>query len=157
MIMPPLPTFPNKPPSDDEEVTDNFDTGFDNDLLAMLDNFVRVVSVLLAEYGVASPLQYFDDDYFEDIKEHIVEIKEWPKPITTKLFEKPIEEMRTHLRPLHMKAIVKGQKVGKILVDRGATTNFLVPKILDKLGKAREKLRTTNIVVTNYRGKLTPA
>ena len=69
MIMLPLPMFPNKPPFDDEEVTNNFDSGFDDDLEAILDSFVGVVSILPAEYGVASSLQYFDDDYFEDVEE----------------------------------------------------------------------------------------
>ena len=42
------------------------------------------------------------------------------------------------------------------MVDRGATINLLPLRLLDKLGKAREELRTANIVVTDYRGKSTP-
>ena len=80
--------FLNKPPSDNMEVTDNFDSGFDDDLEAILDSFVRVVSILPAFYGVASPPQYFDDDYFEDVEEQIVEIEELPKLITIELFDK---------------------------------------------------------------------
>ena len=55
LIMPPPPMFLNKQPFDDEEVTNNFDSGFDDDLEAILDNFVEVMFILPAEYGVASP------------------------------------------------------------------------------------------------------
>ena len=36
-----------------------------------------------------------------------------------------------------------------------AATNLLSLRILDKLGKTKEELRLTNIVVTGYRGKST--
>ena len=55
MIMPLRPMFLNKPSFDDEEVIDNFDSGFDDDLEAIFDNFVGVVSILPAEYRVTSP------------------------------------------------------------------------------------------------------
>ena len=61
--------FLHKPPSDDNEVTDNLDTSFDDDLEVILDSFVGVMSILPAKYGVASPLQYFNNDYFEDVEE----------------------------------------------------------------------------------------
>ena len=65
--------------------------------------------------------------------------------------------MRTHLQPLHIKVAIKWKKVNRILVNKGATINLLPLKILDKLAKAREELRTTNIVVIVYRGKSTLA
>ena len=57
---------------------------------------------------------------------------------------------------MHIKAVVEGKKVGRILIDRGTTINLLPFRILDKLGKAIEELRSTNTVVTDYRGKSTP-
>ena len=54
MIMLPLSMFLNEPPCDNEAVTDNFDNGFDDDLEAILDSFVGVVSILPAKYRVAS-------------------------------------------------------------------------------------------------------
>ena len=69
MIMPPLPMFLNKPPSNDKEVIDNFDSGFDDDLESILDRFVKVVSILPTQSGMASPPQYFNDEYFEDVEE----------------------------------------------------------------------------------------
>ena len=74
--MPPPPMFLNKPPSDDNEVTYNFDSGFNDDLEAILNNFVGVVSILPTEYRVAILPLYFDDDYFEDVEEQIVEVEE---------------------------------------------------------------------------------
>ena len=73
------------------------------------------------------------------------------------MFSKPTDEIRRHLRLLHIKVVIEGKKVGRILLDEGATINLLPLRILDKLGKAREKLRTINIVVIDYRGKLTTA
>ena len=52
---------------------------------------------------------------------------------------------------MHIKAIIEGKKVGRILVDGGAVINLLPLMILKKLGKAREELMTTNIVITDYR------
>ena len=55
----PPPFFLNKPSSDDEEVTDNFDTGLDNDLEAILDGFVGVISILPVEFEVPSQVEEF--------------------------------------------------------------------------------------------------
>lgn len=49
------PFFLTKPSTDDKEVTDSFDTGFNyDDLEAILDGFVEVIYVLLAEFRVLS-------------------------------------------------------------------------------------------------------
>ena len=53
-VMPP-PFFLNEPFTVDEEVTDNFNTGFDDDeLKALLDRFVGVISILPAKFGILS-------------------------------------------------------------------------------------------------------
>ena len=44
------------------------------------------------------------------LHEQIVEVEEQPKSIITELFDKPTEEMRTYLRPLHIKTVVEGKK-----------------------------------------------
>lgn len=61
--------------------------------------------------------------------------------------------MKKNLRPLYIKAAIEGKCIGRILVDGGATINLPSLTILDKLGKNKEELRNTNMVVTDYHGK----
>ncbi|KAL1308632.1 hypothetical protein AAHE18_17G120900 [Arachis hypogaea] len=63
----------------------------------------------------------------------------------------------THLRPLHIVAIVNGFKTNKVLIDGGAAISHLPERMLGKVGKHYEELVPTNIAVTDFSGNSTPA
>ena len=58
---------------------------------------------------------------------------------------------------MYIKATIEGKRVRRILVDGGAAINFLLLRILNKLGKSKEKLKDINMIVIDYRGKATPS
>ena len=80
----PLLFFLNKPSTDYDKVTDNFDIRFDDDLEAILDGFVGLISVLLAEFGVPSQVEELDEDFFKE--EKVQQLKEPKHNITIKAF-----------------------------------------------------------------------
>jgi len=68
------------------------------------------------------------------------------------VFEKPDFQMMHHLKPLFIKAKVIGVGVNKVLVDGGATVNFLPQSFLKKIGIADSDLKPDNVVLSNYEG-----
>ena len=50
-------------------------------------------------------------------------------------FERPDMAMRSHLKPLLIRAKVKATAINKVLVDCGATVNIMPHHILKKIGK----------------------
>ena len=149
----PLPFFLNKPSTNNEEIIDNFNTGFDDDdLEGLLDRMAGVISILLAEFGVLTQVKELYEDFFE--RKKCNKSKNQSRIyIIIEAFNQPTEEMKKHLQPLHIKATIKGKCVGKILVDGGAAINLLPLRTLEKLGKSKEELKDTNMVVTNYHDK----
>ena len=69
------------------------------------------------------------------------------------LFERLDKVMKSHLRPLHIKANIAGKMVNRVLVDGGAFINLLPESMLIKFGKTVEHLMKANIVVTDFIGK----
>ncbi|KAL1356731.1 hypothetical protein AAHE18_05G205600 [Arachis hypogaea] len=63
----------------------------------------------------------------------------------------------SHLRPLHIIAILNGFKINKVLIDGGAAISLLLERMLEKVGKHPDDLVPTNIVVTDFSGTSTPA
>lgn len=62
-------------------------------------------------------------------------------------FETPYEGMKSHLKPLFIRA-----KVNKILVDGGAVVNLMPHFLLEKNGKFDTDLRPHNMVLSKYNG-----
>ena len=54
------------------------------------------------------------------------------------LFERSDEVIRSHMRPLHIKVIVEGRLVNKVLIDGGAATSLFPETMFVKLGKEKE-------------------
>ena len=135
----PLPFFLNKPSTNNEEIIDNFNTGFDDDdLEALLDGMVRVISILLAEFGVLTQVKELYEDFFE--RKKCNKSKNQSRIyIIIEAFNQPTEEMKKHLQPLHIKATIEGKHVGRILVDGGAAINLLPLRIFDKLRRKNSK------------------
>ncbi|XP_072054908.1 uncharacterized protein [Arachis hypogaea] len=63
----------------------------------------------------------------------------------------------SHLRPLHIVAVVNGFKINKVLIDGGVVISLLPERMLGKVGKHFEELVPTNIIVTDFSGNSTPA
>jgi len=127
----PLPTLKKDLPKEDEEMTSNFS---ESDL--SLDIVCNVVSVLPVEYDVPSEVNEVERDFIDEMAIH--------KPLCYyvmingcvedqhAMFEGPEVSMRLHLKPLFMQAKINGVRVNKILVDGGATVNFLPQSFLGK-------------------------
>ncbi|RYQ89685.1 hypothetical protein Ahy_B09g096203 isoform B [Arachis hypogaea] len=62
----------------------------------------------------------------------------------------------SHLRPLHIIAILNGFKINKVLIDGGAAISLLLERMLVKVGKHPDDLVPTNITVTDFSGTSTP-
>ncbi|RYQ80033.1 hypothetical protein Ahy_Scaffold1g106715 [Arachis hypogaea] len=63
----------------------------------------------------------------------------------------------SHLRLLHIVAVVNGFKINKVLIDGGTAISLLPERMLGKVGKYFEELVPTNIAVTDFSGNSTPA
>ncbi|RYR38830.1 hypothetical protein Ahy_A09g044059 [Arachis hypogaea] len=61
----------------------------------------------------------------------------------------------SHLRPLHIIAILNGFKINKVLIDGGAAISLLPERMLGKVGKHPDDLVPTNIATTDFRCYLT--
>ncbi|RYQ92848.1 hypothetical protein Ahy_B09g099096 [Arachis hypogaea] len=67
------------------------------------------------------------------------------------------DEDAAHLRPLHIKATIRGISVDKVLIDGGATISLLLERMLVKARKHFDYLVPTIILITDYHGISTPA
>ena len=73
-------------------MTDNSENGFDDNLQAIYG--AGFLGVVLVNMEYAGPINYFDDDYFEEAEEQVV--KTDPYMVHGRqIIEKPFNEMRT--------------------------------------------------------------
>ncbi|KAI5334155.1 hypothetical protein L3X38_024288 [Prunus dulcis] len=63
--------------------------------------------------------------------------------------------MTRHLRPLFISAIINGVPFKKVLIDEGAAVNILPFKRLEKLGKSKADLISTDLTISNFAGTIT--
>src|ERR1043165_1354573 len=61
--------------------------------------------------------------------------------------------MRSHLKPLLIRAKVEENSINKVLVDCGATVNIMPHHILKKIGKFNTDIRSHNVVLSDYEGR----
>lgn len=64
--------------------------------------------------------------------------------------------MKSHMKPLFIRAKVKYMMVNKILVDGGAVMNIMPHFLLKKIGKYDTDVRPYNMVLSNYEGENRP-
>lgn len=76
---------------------------------------------------------------------------------TKVVFEKPNWNAANHIKPLYIKAHMKGMPVNRILVDNGAAVNILPSAMLKKLGKQEHDLLPTEFIATKFTGGVTKA
>lgn len=70
------------------------------------------------------------------------------------LFETSYEGMKSHLKPLFVRVKVKDTTMNKIIVDRGVDVNIIPHLLLRKIGKYDIDLKTHDMVLSNYEGKI---
>src|ERR1044072_780030 len=136
-LFPPLPTIVEgnekalEPNEDDNMLTDNFDSGSEEDLNIIC----NVVSIMPAEFDRLSEIT--EDEYdgaTQESKDH--------KPIcyyvmnegevieTDAVFKMPTETMKSRLKPVYMWAKVEDVGINKVLIDGGAAINLMPSSLL---------------------------
>ena len=63
--------------------------------------------------------------------------------------ERPDMAMRSHLKPLLVRAKVEETAINMVLVDYGATINIMPHHILKKIGKFDTDIRSHNMVLSD--------
>ena len=134
---------------EDDMLTDTFKSGFDDSMEEIFKTITGVVSILPSEYGEVQELEYTKEDCFDAFlsRECLFLDDEFSNHV---LFERPNEVMRSHMHPLHIKAMVKGRLVSKVLIDGGVAISLLPETMIVKLGKGEKDLITTNVLVTDF-------
>lgn len=135
-------------------IEDNFsDSEGDFDVLC------NVESVLLVKYDVVTEVADVEEIFYvEEMDDH--------KPVCYYIlsndyveenhfiFEKPDLGMKSHFKPLFIKAKFNNYVVNKVLVDSGAIVNMMLCSLLRRIRKFDTDLRPHNIVLSNYEGKI---
>ena len=62
--------------------------------------------------------------------------------------EKPIEEMKRHIRPFYVRAHFNGKPMSKVLVDNGSVINVMSLRMLRALGRGIGDLIETKVSVS---------
>lgn len=68
------------------------------------------------------------------------------------VLEKPDLGIKSHLKPLFIKAKVDNYGVNKVWVDSGAKINLMPCSLIRMIGKFDTDLRPHSMVVSNYEG-----
>jgi len=149
-INPPLCTLEKSFPEEDDEMTSNFsgsEPSFD---------VICVVSVLPIEYDVPSEVSDVESDFTKEMAIHrplcYYVMNNGSVEDQHAFFERSVDSMKLHLKPLFIQAKINGVGVNKVLVDGGATVNLLPQSFLKKIGLFDSDLKPHNVVLTNYEG-----
>lgn len=67
----------------------------------------------------------------------------------------PAAGLGSHLKPLYVRATLDGVPMSKVLVDNGAAINVLPTGTMNKLGKSKEDLVPTDVMVSSFVGDVT--
>ena len=73
------------------------------------------------------------------------------------IFEKPADKKYRHLKPLYLKGYINGKPVNRMIVDTGTVVNLLPYTVCRKIGRTKEDLVKTNVVLNDFKGNPTPA
>ena len=140
--------------NEDNLITKNFETSFYDSLEAILgiENFIGVISVLASEFEQVQSIEYFKEDCFDAFLGReclFLDDNLYGRGI----FEHPTKVTKSHLQPLHIKAMVEGWLMNLVLVDGGVAINSVPKSMLGKLGNMLRDLVQTNVAVTDFNGK----
>ena len=85
----------------------------------------------------------FDESEYEEIVAKLIVIQQ-------AIFDKPVKHQ--HLKALYVKGLVNGKLMGKMLVDGGASINFMPYTTFRKLGKGPGDLIETDMMLKDFGG-----
>lgn len=136
-----------------EMIKDNFSDSGDN-----FDVLCNMVSILLVECDVVMEVMNAEEEFFaEELADHkLVCYYVMNNNYVNEqnfVFEKPHLGMKSHLKPLLIKAKVDNYGVNKVLVDIGAIVNLMPHSLLSKMGKFDTDLKPPSMVLSKYKGK----
>lgn len=123
-------------------------------MLGEEDNFlsveVNMVILIPSEFwAYAKQSNKLDGDVFvEDVEcaSLIIDPNQQGKAM---IFEKPIEEMGRHLKPLYIRAHINDKTLSRVIVDGGVVLNVILINTMKKIGKGVEDL-TTNMKMIKF-------
>jgi hypothetical protein len=75
---------------------------------------------------------------------------------TQAIIEKTEDEKRQHLKALFVKGFVNGKLVTRMLEDGGAAVNLMPYTMLRKIGKSKEDLTQTDMMLVDFDGNVSP-
>ena len=140
-------------------IEDSFKFGFEDSLEAIR----GVISILPTEYAedyqnrnILSDYareDYFDDPYLCPKVVWVTQVSCFTPHRNVAAFDPSTNDIRCHMKPLHLIALVEDQIINKILVDGGDTFNILPRSMLCRFGRTIEDLIPHNIVVSYFYGK----
>ena len=128
---------------------------FEEDLEMLLGSmFVSVASILAADYGKVQDVERLEGDCTDSIvgDECMLLGQDF---CSDGVFEHPDKVSKAHLRPLHIKALIKSKMINKVLINEGVAISLLLEHMLEKFGKENKDLVRTNVITTDYNGKST--
>jgi hypothetical protein len=91
---------------------------------------------------------HFSEEYLAISKEETSHMDSWP---CEAIFQKP-KESYNHLKALYMRGHINGERVSRMLLDRGAIVNLVPYSLYKKLGGTDEELIKTNMTVSGIGG-----
>ena len=121
-----------------------------------MDILVNVVSILPSEYDCPTEVEESADVDDEEMALHkptcYFVMSNGSIENQYAFFEKSDMAMKSHLKPLLIRAKVEGVAINKVLVDCGATVNIMPHHLLHKIGKFDTDVRSYNMVLADYEG-----
>jgi hypothetical protein len=120
------------------------------------DVICNLASILPAEYDMISEVddseEEFDPKDMREYKPMCYFVNNSSEDNRKAIFEQPDDSMKSHLKPLFIKAKVDEIGVNKVLVDGGATVNLKHQSLLKRIGKIDKDLKPHNVILSNYEG-----
>jgi len=133
-IFPPLLVVMEGLTVEDEEITSNF-----SEFKPDFDVICNVVSILPIEYDMVSEVNEDEEDFTKEMAIHktiyYYIMNNGCVEEHQAMFERPDLKMKSHLQPLFIQEKVNNIRINKVLVDGGATVNWLTHSLLKKIGK----------------------
>ena len=107
---------------------------------------IQMAFLLPSEFRASADQEVYSDFDESEYKEIVAKLM----VIQQAIFDKPVKHR--HLKALYVKCLVDGKPVNKMLVDKGASINFMPYNTFHKLGKGPGDLIETDMMLKDFRG-----